>query len=179
MMITRENLIGLLNLDLELEAAGAVQYINHAAMLTGSACGDLIRTLKIFTYAKIEHAMLLAEQVAYFGGLPSARVGRVHTSNDNEEMLWVDFEDEEDAVRRYKIRIEQAEQLNEIELSEGLRGILRAEQQQAMYLKKQVCVRVREDEGPDIDLASPDARDFSHVWAERAMKVPLRLKKQQ
>ena len=176
MIVARENLTALLNMDLELEMAGAIQYINHAAMLTGVACDNIIAALRVYTYEKIEHAMILADQINYLGGFPSLRVGSVHSSDENEEMLLFDFEDAEDAIRRYKIRIAQADQLQEMALSNQLRTILAEEQRQAMYLKKLVCAGARKTE--DSALAPMDPCDFSQVWAERAARVPVRIKKE-
>jgi len=177
MIITRENLVELLAMDLELETTGAIQYINHSAMLTGIAYENIIDKLRIYTYEKIRHAMTLADQIKYFGGFPDIRVGKVHTSADNEEMILFDFDDEEDAIQRYKIRIEQAEQLKEMELSKRLRTILRVEQQHAMYLKKKVCATPRQASGTN--LTTIDSCDFSQVWAEKAARVPIRVKKEQ
>lgn len=175
MIISRENLVELLDMDLELEITGAIQCINHSVMLTGVACGDIARVLRIYAHKKIDHAITLADQITYFGGFPSIRVGKVHISTDNEEMLLFDFEDREDAIRRYRIRIEQAEQLKEMELSRRLRMILRVEQQYAMHLKKQVFAGTRANEGTN--LSSMNACDFSQQWAENAAKVPIRNKK--
>lgn len=175
MIISQENLIELLNMDLELETTGAIQCINHAAMLTGIACGDIARVLRIYTYKKIDHAIILADQIKYFGGFPSTKVGKVHTSMDNKEMLLLDFEDREDAIQRFRIRIDQAEQLKEMELSRRLRMILRVEQQYAMHLKKQVCAGARSSEGTN--LTSMNACDFSQRWAENAANVPIRIRK--
>lgn len=162
-------------MDLELETAGAIQYINHATMLTGIACENIIAAFRVFTYEKIEHTMILADRIHYFGGFPSLRVGRVHSSDDNEEMVLFDFEDAEDAIRRFKIRIVQAEQLKELELSKQLRMILAAVQQQALFLKK--LVRADDRQGEDASPASIDLSDFSLGWAERAIRVPVRIKK--
>lgn len=176
MIISRENLVELLDMDLELETTGAIQCINRCAMLTGVACGDIARVLRIYAHKKIDHAIMLADQIKYFGGFPGIRVGKVQASMDNEEILLLDFQDREDAIRRYRIRIEQAEQLKEMELSRRLRMILRVEQQHAMYLKKQVCVGARANEGTNLTLMN--ACDFSQQWAENAAKVPIRIKKQ-
>jgi bacterioferritin len=175
MIIVRENLVELLNMDLELETTVALQYINHAAMLTGVAYGNITNVLRVYAHEKIEHAMALADQIKYLGGIPSVRVGIIHISGDNKEMLMSDFDEEEDAIQRYKIRIEQAEQLKEMELSKWLRTILRVEQQHAMYLQNQLCVRANEGEG--LNLTTIDACDFSQVWAEKAVNVPMRIKK--
>ncbi|RQV97249.1 hypothetical protein EH221_03960, partial [bacterium] len=70
MIISRENLVDLLTMDLELETTGAIQYINHAAMLTGAAYENITDKLRIYTYEKIKHAMTLADQIKYLGGFP-------------------------------------------------------------------------------------------------------------
>jgi bacterioferritin len=136
MAISRKKLIDLLNMDLELEYSAAIQYINHAAVITGAAYGDIIKELKVHTNEEIQHAVILADQIDYLGGSPSVNVGEIHTSEDNDEMLNQDLDGEEDAIRRYKKRIEQAEQLKEFALAQQLRNILAIEQEHAMDLKQ-------------------------------------------
>jgi bacterioferritin (cytochrome b1) len=43
MAITIDQLVELLNHDLELEYSAAIQYINHSAVMTGAAYGDIIK----------------------------------------------------------------------------------------------------------------------------------------
>ena len=136
MAITMEKLIDLLNMDLELEYSAAIQYINHAAVITGAAYGDIIKELKIHANEEIQHAMILADQIDYIGGSPSVNVGKIATSKDNDEMLQQDLDGEEDAIKRYKVRVEQAEQLKEFALAQQLRNILATEQEHAMDLKQ-------------------------------------------
>jgi bacterioferritin len=136
MAITQKKLIDLLNKDLELEYSAAIQYINHAAVMTGAAYGDIIKELKIHANEEIEHAMTLADQIDYLGGSPSVNVGKILTSDDNVKMLEQDLDGEEDAIKRYKIRVEQAEQLKEFALAQQLRTILAMEQEHAMDLKQ-------------------------------------------
>ncbi|MHC4396385.1 MAG: ferritin-like domain-containing protein [Planctomycetota bacterium] len=136
MNVTIEKLIDLLNMDLELEYSAAIQYINHAAVMTGAAYGDVIKELKIHANEEIGHAMILADQIDYFGGDPSVNVGKILTSQDNGEMLRQDLDGEEGAIKRYKVRIEQAEQLKEFALAQQLRNILAVEQEHAMDLKQ-------------------------------------------
>ena len=136
MAVTLKKLIDLLNMDLELEYSAAIQYINHAAVITGAAYGDIIKELKIHTTEEIQHAVILADQIDYLGGSPSVKVGRILTSEDNDEMLRQDLDGEEDAIKRYKARIEQAEQLKEFALAQQLRNILAIEQEHAMDLKQ-------------------------------------------
>jgi bacterioferritin len=134
--VTIEKLIELLNMDLELEYSAAIQYINHAAVMTGAAYGDIIKELKIHANEEIQHAMVLADQIDYLRGSPSVNVGKIQTSNDNDEMLQTDLDGEEDAIKRYKIRIEQSEQLKEFALAQQLRNILAMEQEHAMDLRQ-------------------------------------------
>ncbi|MHC4624108.1 MAG: ferritin-like domain-containing protein [Planctomycetota bacterium] len=136
MAITHEKLIDLLNRDLELEYSAAIQYINHAAVMTGAAYGDIIKELKVHANEEIQHAMTLADQIDYLGGSPSVNVGKILTADDNVEMLEQDLDGEEDAIKRYKIRVEQAEQLKEFALAQQLRNILAMEQEHAMDLRQ-------------------------------------------
>ena len=45
MKVTKENLIELLNKDLALEYSAAIQYIQHAAVMTGAQFGDIIKDI--------------------------------------------------------------------------------------------------------------------------------------
>ena len=136
MTITNEKLIELLNHDLELEYSAAIQYINHAAVMTGAAYGDIIKELKIHANEEIQHAMILADQIDFLGGDPTVEVGEIKVSRDNQIMLKQDLEGEEDAITRYKARIDQAESLKEFALGQQLRNILATEQEHAMDLKQ-------------------------------------------
>ncbi len=136
MAVTTERLIDLLNKDLELEYSAAIQYINHAAVMTGAAYGDIIKELKIHATQEIQHAITLADQIDYLRGSPAVAVGKIRTSRDNDEMLQQDLDGEEDAINRYKLRIEQAERLKEFALAQQLRNILAMEQEHAMDLRQ-------------------------------------------
>ncbi len=136
MAVTTEKLIDLLNVDLELEYSAAIQYINHAAVMSGAAYGDIIKELKIHATEEIQHALILADQIDYLRGSPTVAVGKIRTSQDNDQMLQQDLDGEEDAITRYKTRIEQAEQLKEFALVHQLRNILAMEQDHAMYLRQ-------------------------------------------
>ena len=136
MSISNEKLVKLLNMDLELEYSAAIQYINHSAVITGAAYGDIIKELKIHANEEIQHALTLADQIDYLGGSPSIKVGDIKISENNEEMLQQDLDGEDDAIARYKSRIEQAEQLKEYALAQQLRNILAVEQEHAMDLEQ-------------------------------------------
>jgi bacterioferritin len=104
--------------------------------MTGAAYGDIIKELKIHANEEIQHAVILADQIDYLGGSPSVKVGEIQTSKDNDKMLQQDLDGEEDAIKRYKVRVEQAEQLKEFALAQQLRNILAMEQEHAMDIKQ-------------------------------------------
>ncbi|MDG6218532.1 MAG: ferritin-like domain-containing protein [Candidatus Thermoplasmatota archaeon] len=134
MEINQKKLVEQLNRDLKLEYSAAIQYIQHAAVLTGAEYGDIIKEMKNHANEEIEHAMILADQIEFLDGVPAVEVGEIKTSQDNKKMIEQDLEDEEDAIRRYKNRIEQAETLKEFALAQQLRTILATEQEHAMDL---------------------------------------------
>ena len=140
MSITTDKLIELLNHDLELEYSAAIQYINHSAVMTGAAYGDIIKEIKIHANEEIQHAMILADQIDFLGGDPTVKVGEIRVSNDADTMLRQDLDGEEDAIARYKLRVEQAEGLKEFALAQQLRNILATEQEHAMDLKQALGV---------------------------------------
>ena len=132
MAITVKKLIELLNNDLSLEYSAAIQYIQHAAVITGAQYGDIIKELKVHVTEEIQHAVILADQIDYLEGIPCVEVGEIKTSDNNETMLEQDLAGEKDAISRYKLRIQQAEELKELALAQQLRNILAMEQEHAM-----------------------------------------------
>lgn len=130
----RDKLVELLNIDLALEFSAAIQYIQHSAVVTGAAYGDIIKEMKIHANEEIQHAIILSDQIDYLGGVPTVDVGDIHTASENDRMLEQDLEGEEDAIERYKARIEQAEDIKEYALAQQLRIILATEQEHAMDL---------------------------------------------
>ncbi|MBW2964881.1 ferritin-like domain-containing protein [Candidatus Woesearchaeota archaeon] len=134
--ITKEKLIELLNRDLELEYSAAIQYIQHAAVMSGAMYGDVIKEIKIHANEEIGHAIILADQIDFLGGVPTVKVGDIKTSPENVKMLKQDLDGELDAIARYKTRVEQAEALKEFALAQQLRTILAMEQEHAMDLQQ-------------------------------------------
>ena len=136
MGIGKKKLIELLNMDLTKEYAAAIQYIQHAAVMSGAQFGDVIKELKIHANEEIGHAVILADQIDFLGGVPTVDVAEIKTDKNNINMLKHDLEGEEDAITRYKLRVEQAEDLKEFALAQQLRTILAVEQEHAMDLKR-------------------------------------------
>ncbi|MBW1856486.1 MAG: ferritin-like domain-containing protein, partial [Deltaproteobacteria bacterium] len=101
MAITKEELIKLLNLDLSKEYTAIVQYTQHTGVITGAAYGDIKKELAVHATEELQHALTLADQIDYLGGVPTVDVVPAKVSQDNIEMLEQDLEGENDAIARY------------------------------------------------------------------------------
>jgi bacterioferritin len=129
MEITRETLLQALNKDLEWEFAAAVQYVQHAAVITGPEYEGTIKELVIHSQEEMAHAVMLAEQIAFLGGIPSGGVEQVETAAKTITMLEQDLKGEQQAIDGYRERIYQAEQLREYGLRRMLEDILMQEEE--------------------------------------------------
>lgn len=127
--MTKEELIDLLNKDLTLEYSAAIQYIQHAAKVTGAKYQSIQKELVVHANEEIGHALQIAEQIAYLGGDPTVEVAERYVSDDSTEMLKQDLEGERDAVRRYRERVKQARELGEFGLARVLEEILLMEEE--------------------------------------------------
>lgn len=134
-IMTKKELITLLNNDLALEYAAAVQYIQHAAKITGASYQAIQKELIVHANEEIGHAVLLAKQINFLGGDPTADVAKRHGAGTAVKMLEQDLAGEKDAVKRYKARVVQAEKLGEYGLKRVLVDILIMEEEHARDLQ--------------------------------------------
>jgi bacterioferritin len=126
--ITREKMIQLLNEDLAGEYQAVIAYTVYSQVLKGAAYTDIARQLEIHAGEELAHALKIAKQIDYLGGMPAVLPKPVKTSRDPVEMLRADLENERETVGRYRERIRQAEAMGEFALSETLRAIIVQEQ---------------------------------------------------
>jgi bacterioferritin len=129
MAITKKQLLKELNKDLEWEYAAAIQYIQHAAVLSGPQYDSIQKELIIHSQEEMQHALSLSEQIDFLGGVPTIDVEERKTSAKSLEMLKQDLAGEELAISRYKTRIAQAEELKEYGLRRILEDILIMEEE--------------------------------------------------
>ena len=129
MTITREQLIGELNKDLEWEYAAAIQYVQHAAVISGAQYESIQKELLIHSQEEMQHAVMLSEQIDFLGGVPTVDVEARAVATLALDMLKQDLAGEELAIRRYKDRIAQAESLQEYGLRRVLEDILIQEEE--------------------------------------------------
>ena len=124
-----KKLLNDLNKDLELEYAAAIQYIQHGTVITGPEYESIQKELIIHSTEEMQHAFMLSEQIDFLGGIPTTNVESRSVSKDSLEMLKQDLSGEENAIKRYKIRITQAEKLQEYGLRRILEDILIQEEE--------------------------------------------------
>ena len=129
MPVTKQKLLQELNKDLEWEYAAAIQYIQHASVMTGAQYESIIKELVIHSQEEMQHALMLSEQIDFLGGTPTVEVEERKTSKNSLQMLKQDLDGEELAIKRYKERIAQAEELHEYGLRRILEDILIQEEE--------------------------------------------------
>ena len=133
--VTKTKLIAELNSDLAKEFQALIQYVQHAAVITGPQYDAIRAELTVHSNEEHAHATSLAEQIDFLGGTPGVDVAEVHVSDVAKVMLEQDLEGELDAIARYKARIAQAEQLQEYGLRRALEDILMVEEEHARDLQ--------------------------------------------
>lgn len=129
MRISKKKLMEELNKDLEWEYSAAIQYVQHASVITGAQYESIQKELVLHSQEEMAHALMLSEQIDFLGGIPTVKVEKIKTSRDSLEMLKQDLEGEALAIKRYKQRIAQAEALKEYGLRRILEDILIQEEE--------------------------------------------------
>jgi bacterioferritin len=129
MKITMKKMLAELNKDLEWEFSAAIQYTQHAATINGAEYDSIQKELLLHAQEEMQHAVMLSEQINFLGGVPTVDVEKREISGNNKEMLKQDLKGEENAIKRYKERIAQAEALREYGLRRVLEDILIQEEE--------------------------------------------------
>lgn len=140
--LTREQMVHLLNEDLAREYQAIIAYTVYSQVIKGAAYTDIARELELHAGEELAHAIKLAKQIDYLGGMPCAVPKPVKTSRDAVEMLRADLENERDTIGHYRQRIRQAEAMGEFALSETLRSIIVQEQEHAIDLAGALGIEV-------------------------------------
>ncbi len=140
--ITRERMIQLLNEDLAGEYQAIIAYTVYSQVLKGAVYTDVARELEAHAGEELAHAIKIAKQIDYLGGMPGVLAKPVKTSSDPVEMLRADLENERVTIGRYRERIRQAEAMGEFALSETLRAIIVQEQEHEIDLAAALGISV-------------------------------------
>src|SRR6516165_8312143 len=85
--LSREQLISLLNEDLAREYQAIIAYVIYSQVLKGAQYMAIAAELEKHAQQELQHALIIARQIDYLGGMPSATAKAVRTSEKAEEML--------------------------------------------------------------------------------------------
>jgi bacterioferritin len=111
-------MIQLLNEDLAGEYQAIIAYTVYSQTLKGAAYTDVARELELHAAEELQHAIKIAKQIDYLGGMPGVTPKPVKATSDPVEMLRADLENERTTVGRYRERIRQAEAMGAIIVQE-------------------------------------------------------------
>lgn len=128
-------LVALMNDDLALEFRSIVQYTQHIAIIKGPEFDAIVKELRVHLTQELEHAIALAEQIDFLGGVPTVNVPPVPNATDSKQALRHDLELEQNQLVRYRERVDQAIQLSLHDVAEVLRPLLQQTQEHVRDLQ--------------------------------------------
>jgi bacterioferritin len=132
--VKREDLVKLLNEDLSREYQAIIGYVVYSQVLKGAAYMNIADELAKHAGEELQHAIIIANQIDYLGGMPSVVPMPVKTSDKAEKMLRFDLENENETIRNYRDRVKQCDALGEYAMAEHIREILIQEQDHQIAL---------------------------------------------
>jgi len=134
MSVTREDLIAKLNEDLAREYQAIIAYVIYSQVIKGAAYMSIAKELEVHAQEELQHAITIAKQIDYLGGMPTNVPKPVRISEKAEDLLRFDLENENETVRAYRERVRQCEALGEYAMAEHIREILMQEQEHQIDL---------------------------------------------
>src|ERR1700685_2364772 len=132
--ISREKLIELLNEDLSREYQAIIAYVVYSQVLKGAEYMNIAGELEKHATEELSHALIIANQIDYLGGMPTVQPKPVRSSEKPKEMLQFDLANETETIRNYTQRVRQCDQLGEFAMAEHIREILMDEQDHLISL---------------------------------------------
>ena len=145
-----QELIDALNGDLSREYQAIIAYTVYSSVITGAKYMAIAAELKKHAHEELAHALIIADQIDYLGGQPTATAQEVKLSDKAEDMLQFDLDNETDTIKNYRQRVKQAESIGHYALADQLRAIIAQEQEHQH------------------DLATALGIDVPHAWEEGA-----------
>lgn len=147
--LTREQLIAALNEDLEREYQAIISYVVYSQVLKGAEYMNIADELAVHAGEELQHALILANQIDYLGGMPKVTPKPVKTSEKAKDMLQFDLDNENETIRNYRVRVRQCEALGEFAMAEHIRQILVQEQDHQIALATALGVEIPDVTTPD------------------------------
>ncbi|HWE84518.1 MAG TPA: ferritin-like domain-containing protein [Terracidiphilus sp.] len=124
-----KELINALNEDLAREYQAIIAYTVYSNVLKGAQWMSIANELKLHAAQELQHAMTIADQIDYLGGMPTNTPKPVKLSEKPEDMIRFDLDNETDTIKNYRQRVRQAEAVGHYALAEALRKIIGQEQE--------------------------------------------------
>src|ERR1044071_3053109 len=93
--ITRERMVELLNEDLAGEYQAIIAYTVYSQVIKGAKYNSIAKELEKHAGEELQHAIKIAKQIDYLGGMPGVVPKPVKTSHDPVTMLRADLENEQ------------------------------------------------------------------------------------
>ncbi|HVE75715.1 MAG TPA: ferritin-like domain-containing protein [Actinomycetota bacterium] len=121
--MTNEEMIKLLNGDIQHEIRAALTYLQQHATAPGLRGQTLRDILAPEIPGELQHAILLADKVVSLGGTPDLSVGQIEKHTTVREMIQYDLELEQEAIKNYTTRAQQAEELGDLGLKVHLENL--------------------------------------------------------
>jgi bacterioferritin len=131
----KDEFVSLLNEDLSTEYQSIVQYTQHIATIKGAQYQSLIEELRKHLSQELNHAMVLAEQIDFLGGVPGVRVPEIREETDEEAALRLDLALETNQLQRYRDRVREANELGLPDVAEAIKPLLTQTQDHVMDLQ--------------------------------------------
>jgi bacterioferritin len=149
--VGREQLIDLLNGDLAREYQSIIAYVVYSQVIKGAQFMTIAAELEKHAAEELKHALTIARQIDYLGGMPTVRPAPVRVSESGEELLRFDLEAENETISHYRERVVQCEALGEFGMAQQIREILADEQDHQIDLATALGKNV-------VDVAAPRER---------------------
>src|SRR6266436_5431477 len=89
--VTREQLVSALNEDLEPEYQAIISYVTYSQVLKGAQYMNIAGELEKHAHEELAHALIIAKQIDYLGGMPTVTPKPVKTSEKPDDMLRFDL----------------------------------------------------------------------------------------
>ena len=124
-----QKLIDALNEDLAREYQAIIAYTVYSNVLKGAEWMSIAAELKKHAAEELQHALIIADQIDYLGGMPTATPRPVKLSEKPEDMIRFDLDNETETIKNYRQRVKQAEAVGHYALAEQLRKIISQEQE--------------------------------------------------
>jgi bacterioferritin len=133
-VVPRKQLIELLDQDLAREYQAIISYIVYSQVLKGAEYMNIAAELEKHAQEELSHALTVANQIDYLGGMPAVEPLEVRTSEKAREMPRFDLENETETIRNYRDRVRQCEALEELPIVEHIRENLIQEREHQIDL---------------------------------------------